>query len=312
MLADIHEAARGRWRGILFQIGLDQKTLSGKHCPCPMCGGVDRFRFDDKAGRGTFFCNSCGAGSGMDLVMRVRGVDFAEAVKIVRDLVGLSAPAPIKAGMSQDEQRAYRRGIWSASQPVRAGDQVDTYLRGRGAHLAQYPRALRMHPNCRYAEGRHFPAMVAAIQDQYGAGVSLHRTFLLDGGKAPVDSPRMVTPGDLPPGSCVRLSEPCPALGIAEGIETALAATRLFKRPVWAALNTSLLEQWVPPDGVSDVVVYGDNDASFAGQASAYRLAQRLARAGLAVKVRIPPQAGTDWADVWLDQISTEAKVDAA
>jgi hypothetical protein len=36
-----------------------------RHQACPVCGGSDRFRFDDKEGRGTWFCNQCGAGDGL-------------------------------------------------------------------------------------------------------------------------------------------------------------------------------------------------------------------------------------------------------
>jgi putative DNA primase/helicase len=310
MLADIHEAARGRWRGILSQFGVSQRHLSGKHGPCPMCGGVDRFRFDDRGGRGTFFCNACGAGSGLDLVMRLRGVDFGEAVKLVRPLVGLAAPEqPIKAGMSREDQRRMRLDLWNASRPVTAGDPVDTYLRGRGLGLLAYPKALRFHPACRYSEGLNYPTMIAAVQDEHGQGVSLHRTFLLDGHKAPVDSPRMVTPGELPPGACVRLSAPSPRLGIAEGIETALASTALSGVPVWAALNATLLEQWVPPAEVREVVIFGDNDEGYAGQAAAYRLAARLARKRVRVEVRIPPQPGTDWADEYLSVMKQKERV---
>ena len=59
------ERATGRWPGILKHFGLDDRTLSGDHCPCPVCGGKDRFRFDDKEGRGTYYCSHCGAGHGM-------------------------------------------------------------------------------------------------------------------------------------------------------------------------------------------------------------------------------------------------------
>ena len=48
---DVRHVAQGRWRSILAVLGADEKTLSGKHGPCPMCGGRDRFRFDDKEGR---------------------------------------------------------------------------------------------------------------------------------------------------------------------------------------------------------------------------------------------------------------------
>ena len=44
---------------------------TGKHTSCPACGGKDRFRFDDKQGDGTFYCNQCGAGNGFQLIMNV-------------------------------------------------------------------------------------------------------------------------------------------------------------------------------------------------------------------------------------------------
>ena len=66
---DVREAAHGRWPSILSALGLDERALSGRHGPCPMCGGKDRFRFDDKEGRGTYFCSGCGAGDGVQLAM---------------------------------------------------------------------------------------------------------------------------------------------------------------------------------------------------------------------------------------------------
>lgn len=48
---DVRTVAQGRWPSILAAFGLDERALSGKHGPCPMCGGQDRFRFDDLDGR---------------------------------------------------------------------------------------------------------------------------------------------------------------------------------------------------------------------------------------------------------------------
>ena len=42
------DRARGRWAAILPQLGVSPSALTGKHGPCPLCGGRDRFRFDDK------------------------------------------------------------------------------------------------------------------------------------------------------------------------------------------------------------------------------------------------------------------------
>ncbi len=216
MLPDIHEVTRGRWRGILAHFGMSQKELSGKHGPCPMCIGVDRFRFDNKDGRGTWICNHCGAGTGVDLVMHLRGWDFKTAVQEVRPLVGIASAEPVKAGMSADDKRKMRLEIWKGSRPIQKGDEVDRYLTSRKVGLDRYPASLRFNPALRYAEGKHFPGMVAAVQDEDGQGVTLHRTFLTDGDKAPVESPRRLTPGDLPNGSAVRLAPAAEVMGIAE------------------------------------------------------------------------------------------------
>ena len=54
------ERARGRWREVLMHFGIDEKYLHNRHGPCPLCGGKDRFRFDDRHGSGSYFCNENG------------------------------------------------------------------------------------------------------------------------------------------------------------------------------------------------------------------------------------------------------------
>ncbi len=91
-------------------------------------------------------------------------------------------------------------------------------------------------------------------------------------------SPRRLMPGTIAPGSAVRLFDAGSTLGIAEGIETALAAASLFGLPrVWAAVNASQLAKWLPPVEATEIIVFGDADAAFVGQAAAYALAHRLA-----------------------------------
>ena len=106
----------------------------------------------------------------------------------------------------------------------------------------------------------------------------------------------------MPSGAAVRLAPPEHKLGIAEGIETALAASVLFNMPVWAALTAGLLGQWTPPAKVETVFVFGDNDASATGQAAAYTLTQKLKAKGIATFVEIPLRTGEDWADVLIRQ----------
>ena len=52
------ERARNRWREILPRFGIDTRFLTNRHGPCPLCGGRDRFRFDDRNGDGTDFAAS--------------------------------------------------------------------------------------------------------------------------------------------------------------------------------------------------------------------------------------------------------------
>ena len=72
------ELAVGRWPGLLVQFGIERNLLTGKHAPCPVCEGRDRFRFDDREGRGTFFCSHCGAGDGFRLLQLVKGWSFKQ------------------------------------------------------------------------------------------------------------------------------------------------------------------------------------------------------------------------------------------
>ena len=92
---------------------------------------------------------------------------------------------------------------------------------------------------------------------------------------------------------------------IAEGIETALACMALWELPAWAAITAALMQDWRPPKGVTRVIVAGDCDENYVGQASAYALARRLSRDGIETDVRIP-DAG-DWADTLHSQRSNAA-----
>lgn len=86
----VRQLATGKWRGeILPALDIHVPPTAKKKGPCPACGGKDRFRFDDKNGKGTFFCNQCKpqSGNGLHLVMRVKHVSFDRAVDLVEDVL---------------------------------------------------------------------------------------------------------------------------------------------------------------------------------------------------------------------------------
>lgn len=303
-MLNVREVAQGRWRSILTVLGIDERALSGKHGPCPMCGGKDRFRFDNKDGRGTYFCSGCGAGDGVQLAMGITGLSFRDVAAEVERIAGTVRPSTIKPDRSDDDKLAALRRAFRESRPIERGDAAYAYLAGRGLSLYDLPESIRTHPGMAYRDGDAvlgtFPVMLATVTDAAGRAVSIHRTYLQNARKAPVPAPKKLMQGLPLPGAAIRLTPISRVLGIAEGIETALAAAELFEVPAWSCISTSGIESFEPPAGVEHVIVFGDHDANFAGQAAAYRAAHRLALKGLEVEVCIPPTVGD-----WLDELNT-------
>lgn len=298
------EAATGKWRGILMAFGVDERHLKNKHGACPMCGGKDRFRFDDREGRGTWICNQCGSGDGYSLLQKIKGWTFSDACREVNSVVGRVEVSTIKKNRTASAKTASVRKVWGETIEVSDSDPVSKYISARcGLKTAD---EIRFHPALPYSEGgsaiTYHPALVARITNSEGKGVGIHRIYLTEaGGKAPVGSPKkMLACGEMET-AAVRLAPCADVVGVAEGIETALAAMSMFGVPTWATLTAGFMEKFEPPKGVKRVVIYGDNDASYTGQASAYSLARKLKTKGFEVDVLIPRNVGTDWADVLLE-----------
>jgi putative DNA primase/helicase len=306
-MTPLREIARNRWPSLLPALGVASSYLTGKHGPCPICKeGKDRWRFDNKDGAGTWFCSNCGAGDGVKLVMLVRGWEFREAAVEIEKLVGTAPLSPSPAKADAEAARRQMNAIWQSARPlveVREAAEWWAVRVGDVPGLSSVRGVARLRYQDRSGEPSWHPGMVARVQNFGGKPVNLHRTYLGPGGrKAPVATPRKLIRGaELPPGSAVRLMPFTDVLGIAEGIETAVAASKIFSVPCWAALNANNLEAWFPPDGVR-VVVFGDNDDSFTGQDSAYALARRLKSKGISVDVQLPPRRG-DWNDVLLNEM---------
>jgi len=299
------EAAKGQWRGILQTLGVPQSALKNRHGPCPMCGGKDRFRFDNAEGKGTWICGQCGAGDGMALAIAFTGKEYRDVANQIDGILGNTkfCPDEPKPEITEEQRRDALREVWKASQPIEQGDLADLYFRSRGIGELSYPSATRFAPRLRDGEGGVRPALVSLV-GRYGEARfdSIHRTFLAPDGKGKADmrSPRKMMPGKIPDGACVMLSEYSAGgtLGIAEGIETAMSASALYDVPVWAAINSAMLAKWIPPDGCDDVAIFADHDAKFGGQSAAYALAHRLAVKGISVTVTVPDLVGTDFNDI--------------
>ncbi|MHC5582641.1 primase-helicase zinc-binding domain-containing protein [Escherichia coli] len=260
--------ALGHWPRILPALGI--QVLKNRHQPCPVCGGSDRFRFDDREGRGTWYCNQCGAGDGLKLVEKVFGVSPSDAAAKVAAVTGSLPPAdPAVTAAAVAETEAARKNAAALAQTLMAKTRPGTgnaYLTRKG-----FPgRECRMLTGTHRAGGVSWRAgdLVVPLYDDSGELVNL-QLISADGRK------RTLKGGQVR-GTCHTLEGQNQAgkrLWIAEGYATALTVHHLTGETVMVALSSvnllslaSLARQKHP---ACQIVLAADRDLSGDGQKKA-------------------------------------------
>ena len=314
MINQLIERANYHWRDILRINGIPGRHLTGKHGPCPWCGGKDRFRFSDKNGTGSFICGQCGSGYGPHFLMRFHGVSFEDALKMVANTIGQARRRPHRPPPNGDDARAKVQRAWNtgivpdaAILTEAADDSVMRYLAGRGIPWSGF------HDIRQSSRGN----MLVLVRDPAGHPCQLQVTMLTRDGARRTDTryQRLYMEMPFPDGAAVRLMPYQKTLGIAEGVETALSAALLFGVPVWAALDAGLLRKWQPPSDLDRIVIFGDNDENFTGQAAAFYLANRIRHEQAKcqrhpmINVVIPENEGEDWNDELLVRFNTKRNI---
>lgn len=322
-----------QWVALLQRYGVPASSLTGKGAPCPICGGNDRFTYDNRHGRGDWICRKCNdgdrkAGDGFELICKSAGLTFRELMLELDGGVPVAtrrthdAPAPRR---KMDPAWAQKRlnSIWDNAACHGADDLITKYLCARVPGLnAGTSAALRLG----MLEYRHekkvigeWPGIVARFTLPDGRLGTLHRTFL-DKSK-PAKATIVTNDGELLPsklndvtlhklnGGAVRLMEPANGeIGVGEGLETVLGAHMKFGIPVWYCLNRILLSDFVVPEGLGIRVVhiFADFDAvdprtrKSPGMDAALVLAKRLRAEGYTAIVHRPKLRETDFADEWV------------
>lgn len=287
--------ACGHWPRILPALGV--KVIKNRHQACPVCGGSDRFRFDDKEGRGTWLCNQCGAGDGLKLVEKVFGVSASEAAGKVSALTGnLSPVAPEEAAAAEAETGAGRKAAVTLAAKLMKKTRTATgnaYLTRKGfpGHECVMLTATHKTGGVTYCAGD----MVVPLYDERGALVNLQ---LIN-----ADGIKRTLKGGAVKGCCHTLEGKKQAgkrLLIAEGYATGLTVHHLTGETVMVALSSvnllslaSLARQKYP---TCQIILAADRDLNGEGQTKATAAADACDGT-----VALPPVFG-DWNDAFVQQ----------
>lgn len=292
-MSSLLHQSKGKWKSLLIEIlELEPEILDGKHHPCPVCGGIDRFRFDDLEGRGTYFCPGCGAGAGLSLICKVRGITPGAAWKLVKAALPDATETETKP---KEDYRPFIKRVLAKAVTIEPGDSVYQYLTSRG--IFEPPETILRSPTIFPKETDPWMMVCRVVKDNRLVGI--HLTLLKDGKRHQRLMYRLFE-GSLKGGS-IRLYPlgKSGKLVIGEGIETSLSAAQYFDRPAWSCMNAVLLEQVEIPDIVNDLIVAGDNDSTYTGQRAAFiRANKSVVVEHRKTTVMIPEKVGDDWNSV--------------
>lgn len=300
-VSDVVAAACGHWPELLAAMGIDTPSR-GKHGPCPACGGKDRFRLDDKGGRGTWICSQCGNGDGLDLVCRVLSTTPKAAAELLAPLVGVSAAgvepaererihqqqqARAEQERKQDEQQRQKAARRAAAIAGDVAQGVSPYLTVRGL---EWPQATINRTLIREG-GENYPAgsLVVVLTDEAGALVNVQliradstKRYLAGGQKA--EAYHRIDGGEL--------------VGVVEGYATGLSVHLAIGATVYCAMDCGNLAAVAQiarrQHPKARILLCGDNDEHTQGNPGKTKAEQ--AAAAIGGLVALPPVAG-DWND---------------
>lgn len=307
LIREVTTAAAGNWPYVLAGLSINVPDSSRRHAPCPACGGTDRFRFDDN-GRGSFICNQCGAGDGLDLIKKVNNCDTTEAAQLAADVLGIDYRAAqtdpaiasqrreqLEADLQQREQERQQQAAEDAEQ-----------RRATFARLYAGMRQSVMQGESEYLQskgltGFNYPVMpdgslLLDLVDESGA-VAAAQTITPQGEKR-------LLKGSAKRGAyhAVNAPEAPQSVAIAEGLATALTCHLICRD----ALTVTAIDagNLLPVAEVmrrkypqAQIIIAADND-HHEGQANTGKDAAEKAALSVAGWISLPPtDHKADWDD---------------
>lgn len=302
--------------------------------PCPVCGGNDRFTFDDNQGMGNSYCRQCGNGgmarTGLKLIQDILEIDFNETCNLVGEYLNLTPEEfnkkhtkkakplanynvekqeldPNKKALAEKTIKDIESNLWDISNTL-----AQEYLKHRRGLNVDYPIANLYfsdihHYDTTYKKESTKPALLARLTSYDGGLEAYQRIYLKPNGEKleRKQTLRLTNNTMLDSAASVKLFPKAKVMGIAEGVETALAAHELTKLPVDAAINAKRLENWKPPEICKVVYIFSDLDhpdqktGKCPGHESAVKLFHKLVKSGLIVYLLTPgldiPEGKHSW-----------------
>ena len=266
---------------------------------CPACGYAAGLVVTQRDGRALWWCASCQDGAAVTEAIRgAMGGNWTPPQRQDR-AAGPAASSANKTALARD--------MWDAARP-HPGTLVDVYLAARGLAGVQSVE-LRFHPAAPHPGGGRLPAMIAAIRcTSTGALQAVHRTYLRADGRGKADvEPAKASLGPVRGGAIMLepLRDDAP-LVMAEGIETALSAARLFGGAAWSAISAGNLAALPLPALPAAAVVLIAADPDPPGQRDAAAAARAWKAEGRQVRIATPDNPADDFNDLWRARAARE------
>lgn len=306
-------SASGRWPEILIAQGISEQFLSGKHSACPICrSGTDRFRFDNKNGEGTYFCNQCGSGDGFNLISKYLRISNREAFIRVAQYLNLNAISPSKENNEKQLGNPIKQPHNQLDTKLEIDQKLLTKKKVAYAHadnILSYC-VMRPHPyliqkginqsvlvsskNYKVTDKQtvYANALIIPVYDINNHQQLIGAQFInADGSRAYIAS-TLIAEGI----HVIQGNDKLSFIGVIEGYATALSVFMATEATIIVAFDANGIEGKAErlKDSFSgkQLVFFADNDTNNVGQKAAHAAANKTN--GLVIT---PPDTDQDWND---------------
>jgi len=265
------------------------KTGNHWRCTCPACNyTVPTLLLKSKRGKISASCVSCDDRDAIWAAVMAAGAGD----RVDRDD---NATAAEKAAEGRAKKQEQAVALWNSGEALTGDCLASIYLRRRRLDQAIGNPALRFRADTRHPDNRRYPAMLARIDDVNGNHIGVQRIYLAPDGRKPSIDVTKAVKGAIW-GGCIRFGMGTEIV-VAEGPETAIAASILLDLPAWSAVSAGNLAKGLllPPD-IKSVVIAADHDKP--GIESAEAAFRRWKSEGRNARIVKPNLRGDDFNDV--------------